>query len=159
VRGRSGHSVIIWPLFLVIPIAACFMLILGSWILARRAENPSTLSGLRGDTIVILRFPSQTADKQQIWIGNDESATRGNIYSGSRRKEQLTHTEWQAVNDLREAWCGSTPQFSASKKDDIYELGLLCGTRFDVMYKLIEIPEDQLPAPLATILTRVPAPQ
>jgi hypothetical protein len=149
-----------WTESFLVLIAACLMLLAGNVWLNRQAENPpSVLSGLRGKTVIILRLPSRTGDVQQIWIGEDGIAVRGNIASGSRRNVQLTSLQWQAVNNLREAWCVSYPQFSVSRNAEVYyEIGLRCGAPSDLTFAQVQIPADQLPAPLVAVLTHVPAP-
>ena len=158
-KKRFTNRAMPWSWYFLMLIAMCLLPILLNVWLRHQPEPSSVLAGLHGGTVLILRFPSQTVDAQQIWIRDDGLASRGNIYSGSRRTVHLTPPQLQSVNMLRESWCAVAPQFTASRTADVaYELGLLCSTFSDIPYKQFEIPADQLPAPLSALLTSVPAP-
>ena len=159
-RRWYSNRAMTWADFWVGLIAACVILpVVMVWRIPQVENPPSIFSGLRGKTVIIFRLPSRPGEVQQFWLQDDGSVVRGNIESGPRRDGQLTPIEWQAVNTLRETWCASYPHFSASRNPDVYyEIGMCCGAPSDLTFEQIHIPTDQLPAPLVTVLSRIPAP-
>jgi len=149
-----------WRSLFIMLAGACVALAVGLGFVQYRAAQHAhdVTAGLRGNTIMIVRLPTQTDSPEQIWIDDNGLAVHGLIASGPRPHIQLPPSELQAVKALQDTWCTATPSFTTpTAASPLYEVGLRCGEPLAVLLKQIQVPTDQLPPALVALVNRVTA--
>jgi hypothetical protein len=122
-----------------------------------RTRNNSGAGGLRGGAILNIHLPTMPPESIEVFA--DGHVSRGRVLPKPQRSFinlQLPVAQWEGANAVRARWCRETPAFRSLRADEaVYAIELSCGPGFA---KHVEVPGDQLPPELATLLTSVPSP-
>ena len=149
-----------WRSFFILLTGACVALVAGLGLVQHQAAQRAheVTAGLRGNTIIIVRLPTQADSPEQIWIDATGLVVHGLIASGPRQQSQLAPSELHAVKAIQDAWCTATPTFpTPTTASSMYEIGLRCDESHNNVLKQIHVPSDQLPPALAALVNRVVA--
>jgi hypothetical protein len=137
---------------------------------------PSEASGIsavttRGGQMFILRYPKPPAGLQrQIVVFDSTTLSRPRLavlaaadvhdidLSGAM---QLTPSQWQAIDMLRQQWCAAPPHFPSAASDAlVYDIGLRCEYSNHGMPRptYVRVPGNALPNSAQSLIALFPQP-
>ncbi|NTU83268.1 MAG: hypothetical protein HGA45_28510 [Chloroflexales bacterium] len=103
----------------------------------------------------VVVFDSTTLSRPQLAVLADADACEVDLGSAV----QLTSSQWQAIDGLRQQWCAESPYFpSAASAAPVYDIGLRCEYSNHGMPRAIYVraPGDVLPTSVQRLIALFP---
>lgn len=136
---------------IIIFVVACFALY--------PSRVGSIANSLRGGDILIVDIPHQNEGVERIDVSEQQFATRTFYpiqHPRAYSKINLPDTVWASLKQLQREWCAKSPTFRPTLEQvPVYSVAMQCQRAANPVFR---IPSDQLPQPLGTLLSVVPAP-
>lgn len=116
----------------------------------------------RGGRMLVLRLPpANNQRQQQIVVFTNELLPKQRLVvlepvpfqaGDPHAEQQLSLEQWNSVDNLREEWCNSAPDFSVHESNIFLDVGIRCEVAGFRSAKRVVVPIEELPPVLEGLI-------